>query len=255
MVQSLRPDAADCALVKGFQDSNGNMKLWWKLCLMFLRDHWSLATFTVILTRLWQNLVINNSCDYSWRKVCFAPEYCGYSMYCLHPLPEYCGCSCTQCTHGSYAHGRRNWGGGAGGRVLRSRKISVPPEIMIFKYLFFLTYIYENVAFSNIFKTKWPKSEEKLTFGGRWAWVPKNPSPQTKLRGDAPAYADACNTRRVDVKISDSTGGSVPQCSPVPPPMHTGIQISGHALWAYAVAYLWLWGAHPVCEVPHLTQT
>ena len=25
---------------------------------------------------------------------------------------------------------------------------------------------------------KWPKSEEKLTFGGRWAWVPMNPPPK-----------------------------------------------------------------------------
>ena len=44
---------------------------------------------------------------------------------------------------------------------------------------------YDNFAFSNIFKIKWPKSEEKLNFVGGWAWVPMNPSPQTKLRGDA----------------------------------------------------------------------
>ena len=24
----------------------------------------------------------------------------------------------------------------------------------------------------------WPKSEEKLNFGGRWVWVPMNPSPE-----------------------------------------------------------------------------
>ena len=43
---------------------------------------------------------------------------------------------------------------------------------------------------STIFKIKWSKSEEKLSFGGRWVWVPMNPSPppQIKLRGDAPAY-------------------------------------------------------------------
>ena len=34
----------------------------------------------------------------------------------------------------------------------------VPPEIMIFQYLFLD--IQENFAFSNIFKIKWPKSEE-----------------------------------------------------------------------------------------------
>ena len=34
----------------------------------------------------------------------FAPEYCGCRIHCLHPLAEYCGCSCTHCTHGSYAY-------------------------------------------------------------------------------------------------------------------------------------------------------
>ena len=29
----------------------------------------------------------------------------------------------------------------------------------------------------NICKIKWPKSEEKLNFGGRWAWLPINPPP------------------------------------------------------------------------------
>ena len=50
----------------------------------------------------------------------------------------------------------------------------------------FVLDIDEYFAFSSIFKIKWPKSEEKLNFGGRWDWVPMNPSPQTKLRGDAP---------------------------------------------------------------------
>ena len=36
----------------------------------------------------------------------------------------------------------------------------------------------ENFAFFNIFKMKWPKSEEKLYFGGRWVWVPMNLSPK-----------------------------------------------------------------------------
>ena len=30
--------------------------------------------------------------------------YCGCRIRCLHPLPNYCGCSCTHCTHGSYAY-------------------------------------------------------------------------------------------------------------------------------------------------------
>ena len=59
----------------------------------------------------------------------------------------------------------------------------VPPEIMIFQYLFFLTH--GNFAFFNIFKIKWPKFEEKQNFRDRWTWMPMNPSPQTKLRGDA----------------------------------------------------------------------
>ena len=29
---------------------------------------------------------------------------------------------------------------------------------------------------------KWPKSEEKLNFGGRWAWVPMNLSPPPKKK-------------------------------------------------------------------------
>ena len=46
---------------------------------------------------------------------------------------------------------------------------------------FFLKYRYENFAFSNLFRMKWPKSEEKLTFEGGWAGVPMNPSPQTNF--------------------------------------------------------------------------
>ena len=32
----------------------------------------------------------------------------------------------------------------------------------------FFLHTNENFAFSTIFKIKWPKSEEKLKFGGRW---------------------------------------------------------------------------------------
>ena len=46
--------------------------------------------------------------------------------------------------------------------------------------------MYENFEFSSILKTKWPKSEEILNFGGGWVWVPMNinipTSPQSKLR-------------------------------------------------------------------------
>ena len=43
-------------------------------------------------------------------------------------------------------------------------------------YVFLQTYLF--FAFSNIFKTKWPKSEEKLKFRGRLVWVPITPTPQ-----------------------------------------------------------------------------
>ena len=86
------------------------------------------------------------------------------------------------------AHGRQTRGGGTGGRVPRSRKISGgrPPEICYFSIFFPGTF--STFAFSNIFEIKWPKSKEKLNFGDRWVWVPQpmNPSPQTKLGGDAP---------------------------------------------------------------------
>ena len=43
---------------------------------------------------------------------------------------------------------------------------------------------YYSFAFLNIFKIKWPKSEGKLNFGGRWVWVPSlcigPPPPPTK---------------------------------------------------------------------------
>ena len=60
-----------------------------------------------------------------------------------------------------------------------------PPRNDDISASFFLTQM-KNFAFSTIFKIKWPKSEEKLNFGGSWVWVPMNPSPpQTKHRGDA----------------------------------------------------------------------
>ena len=63
--------------------------------------------------------------------------------------------------------------GGRGGRVPRSRKISGgrPPRNDDIFASFFL-HTDENFAFSTIFKIKWPKSEEKQNFGGKWIWVP-----------------------------------------------------------------------------------
>ena len=42
---------------------------------------------------------------------------------------------------------------------------------------FFLDTYDDNFALSNVFKIKWSKSEEKLNFGDRWAWVSLNPIP------------------------------------------------------------------------------
>ena len=69
--------------------------------------------------------------------------------------------------------------GGRGTRPPQSKnQRGTSPEIMIFQYLFLETFA--NFEFSNIFEIKWPKSEEKLNFGGRWVWMPMNPSPPNK---------------------------------------------------------------------------
>ena len=64
----------------------------------------------------------------------------------------------------------------------------VPQKLVCFSNFFLDTV---NIfAFSNLFKIKWPKSEDKLNFEGRWVWVPMHPSPpQSKLRGGALARA------------------------------------------------------------------
>ena len=83
--------------------------------------------------------------------------------------------------------GVESGGGGTGGRVPRSKKRNsggCSPQKVSYFSIFFLD-TYGNFAFSIIFKIKWPKSEERLNFGGRWVWMPVDPSPQTKLRGDA----------------------------------------------------------------------
>ena len=67
-----------------------------------------------------------------------------------------------------------------------------PPEIWTFQlvptYLFLETYFLA-FSLSHIFKIKWPKSKEKLNFGGRWVWVTTNPFPNqnfmaTPLEGE-----------------------------------------------------------------------
>ena len=66
--------------------------------------------------------------------------------------------------------------GGGGTRPPQSKnQRGRPPRNYDISASFFLTH--DNFAFSTIFKIKWPKSEEKLNFGGRWVWVPMNPSP------------------------------------------------------------------------------
>ena len=79
---------------------------------------------------------------------------------------------------------RRGWRGS--GPPHFKKRWCRPPRTLDISVTFFLKLFF---AFSNIFKIKWPKSEEKLNFGGRWVWVPMNPTsdppPQSKLRGDA----------------------------------------------------------------------
>ena len=77
-------------------------------------------------------------------------------------------------------------GGGDASPAVEKSARDVPPRNDDILASFFLDSD-ENFAFSTIFKMKWPKSEEKLNFGGRWVWVPMNPSPQTNFRGNAPA--------------------------------------------------------------------
>ena len=83
-------------------------------------------------------------------------------------------------------NGHRKRGGGGTRTPQSKNQRRRPPRNDGISGSFFLD-TYENFAFSTIFKIKRPKSEEKLNFGGRWVWVPMNPSPQIKLRGDAPA--------------------------------------------------------------------
>ena len=65
-------------------------------------------------------------------------------------------------------HGRRKRGGGGTGDASPAVEKSagdVSPEIMMFQYLF-SSHIHNFYIFQHL-KIKWPKSEEKLNFGGR----------------------------------------------------------------------------------------
>ena len=70
-------------------------------------------------------------------------------------------------------------GGGRGGRdppLLKTAGFDSSQKFGHFSIFFLKTY--KMFEFSNIFQTKWPKSEEKLNFGGRWVWVPMTLTPQ-----------------------------------------------------------------------------
>ena len=64
-------------------------------------------------------------------------------------------------------------GGGRPGPAV-GKSAGTTPRNYDISVSFFLAH--ESFAFSNIFKIKWPKSEEKLNFGGRLALVPMNSS-------------------------------------------------------------------------------
>ena len=51
---------------------------------------------------------------------------------------------------------------------------------------FFPEYMLKILDFPIFFEIKWPKSEEKLEFGGKWVWRTWINPPQSKLRGGAP---------------------------------------------------------------------
>ena len=94
--------------------------------------------------------------------------------------------------HGSELASWASKGGTGGpGRVSRSRKISGgrPPRNDDRYFSIIFLDASENFAFSTIFKTKWSKSEEKLKFGGRWVWVPMNPSSPNKTSWRRPWLA------------------------------------------------------------------
>ena len=99
-----------------------------------------------------------------------------YTCAATSALPPALLCRALQCStaHAGSLHGRHRRGSrGSGPRTFEN---CGDEGSFFLKRIFF--------AFSNIFKLKWQKSEEKLNSGHSWVWVPMSPSPQSKLRGD-----------------------------------------------------------------------
>ena len=92
-------------------------------------------------------------------------------------------------------------GGTGGTRPPRSesRRGTSPRNHGFYRFLKELTKIFR---FFKIFKIKWPKSQEKSEFGGRWVWRMRiHPPPQSKPRGGATASCVCC----VDSISADGT--------------------------------------------------
>ena len=68
------------------------------------------------------------------------------------------------------------WGGGGVAVVTTPALMKTtwddPPRKKIGYFGIFFLETHNNFAFSTIIKIKWPKSEEKLNFGGSWVWMP-----------------------------------------------------------------------------------
>ena len=179
--------------------------------------------------------------------ICFANSTAGYINYCrcvslnddLPNLPP----NTPFLVSGRYLGFGEGGGGGFHGPKVtytKRKKLKSPricPLFLILYYICILDNISasyfldtdDNFAFSTIFKIKWPTSEEKLYFGGRWVWVPMNPSPlpQTKLRGDAPGFRTDFVT---SVWVSDAFAGVLARRDPKTPrgrPFRTPSRASG----------------------------
>ena len=105
------------------------------------------------------------------------------------------------------------WASKAGGRgvaapVVEKSAGDVPPEIMCdISVSFFFPHIPTNFAFINIFKIKWPKSEERLNFLGRCAFGAPNPSPNQNF---VATWASKAGGRGTCLLVEKSVGTSPP---------------------------------------------
>ena len=97
---------------------------------------------------------------------------------------------------------------GSGLPHFKKTRVSTPQKFGYFSNFFLEVFFF---AFSYIFKIKWPKSEEKLNFGGRWVWVPMNPTPQSKLRGDALAVTSQhpVTNEKIHIYISQQSSNII----------------------------------------------